>query len=88
MAILHAGGLGRRIRQATHADVETSTHRTAGLDGVAVPDEWETGLEWVINTHPKGNSVGDPCDREGTTKQGVLLCRDESPKCFAKLKIL
>lgn len=43
MAIFHAGASGRRVRQAADADVEISTHQTAGLDKVSVPDELGTG---------------------------------------------
>ena len=92
MTIFHAGGSGRKIRQAVDADVETSTHQTAGLDKVAVPDELETGFKCVINTHAKVNTVGNPCEtkcrKRRNHKPRILLCCDASPKCFAKLKIL
>lgn len=45
MSIFHAGGSGRRIKQATDVDVETCTHQTAGTYKVAVPDELETGFK-------------------------------------------
>lgn len=62
MAIFCAGGSGGRIRQATNADVETSTYQTDGLAKVAVPDELETGFKCVTNTHFKVNTVGNPCE--------------------------
>lgn len=45
MAIVHAGGSGKKISQATNADVEPSMHQAAGLDKVVVPDELETGIK-------------------------------------------
>lgn len=85
MAIFRAGRSGKRIRQATDADVETSTHQTASLDKVAVSDELETDFKCVINTHPKVNSVGNPCEMKCRKRRNHKPRNLIVPRCISEM---